>query len=166
MCRRKTVVLGEKPAEASLDWKPSAPKSWDRGLNAGLIGCKPKTWHNPMRSDCTCYNCAWGFHSAYAKQRFLANNFSDFLDVGIKKITFCCCWHFVTANSTGFKIMLNGSYLRTHLSCRCRRTYMCDSWLFVWGVASCFLIICLCLIFMYSLRTMKLIWVCWKGEWC
>ena len=28
-CRRKTGVPREKPVEASLDWKPSAHKSWD-----------------------------------------------------------------------------------------------------------------------------------------
>ena len=31
---------GEKPAEASLDWKPSAHKCRDWGSNPGLIGAK------------------------------------------------------------------------------------------------------------------------------
>ena len=31
---------GEKPAAASLDWKPSAHKCRDRGSNPGLIGAK------------------------------------------------------------------------------------------------------------------------------
>ena len=39
-CRKKTGVPGEKPVEASLDWKPSAHKCQDGGLNQGLIGAK------------------------------------------------------------------------------------------------------------------------------
>ena len=39
-CRRKTGVPGEKPAEASLDWKPNAHKCRDRESNPGLIGAK------------------------------------------------------------------------------------------------------------------------------
>ena len=31
---------GEKPAEASLDWKPNAHKCRDRESNPGLIGAK------------------------------------------------------------------------------------------------------------------------------
>ena len=31
---------GEKPAEASLDWKPNACKCRDRESNPGLIGAK------------------------------------------------------------------------------------------------------------------------------
>ena len=36
---------GEKPVEASLNWKPSAHKCRDRGSNAGLIGAKQGKIH-------------------------------------------------------------------------------------------------------------------------
>ena len=38
--QEETGPPGEKPAEASLGWKPSAHKCRDRGSNRGLIGAK------------------------------------------------------------------------------------------------------------------------------
>ncbi len=37
-CRRKTGVPGEKPAEASLDWKPSGHTAPGPGIEPGLSG--------------------------------------------------------------------------------------------------------------------------------
>ena len=46
----------------------------------------PRTWHNYVWSACTCYKCEGGFHTAYAWQRFLVNDFADFPDVRVKII--------------------------------------------------------------------------------
>ena len=56
---------GEKPVEASLDWKPSARKCWDRGSYPGLTGAKrgkircanllPRTLNLPIRKVHKCW---------------------------------------------------------------------------------------------------------------
>ena len=79
-----------------------------------------KFWRSPVRSAWACYKCAWGFHTAYAWQSFLVNNFADFVDVRVKKktqISSCHWWPYVTATSPiGFKRQVAAIYWHIFLA--------------------------------------------------
>ena len=66
---------------SKVDYKKSSVMQYARAR-------RPRSWHHPVQSTCACYKYVRRFHTAYAWQRFLVNNFADFLDVQVKKSRF------------------------------------------------------------------------------
>ena len=60
-----------------------------------------ETWRNYVRSTCPCYECTYGFHTAFTWQEFSYKQHCDFPDIRVKKVKILTShwWCFITATS-------------------------------------------------------------------